>query len=554
MYLFEERDVPATSAISPHSIQGPHHPAAKGIGGRGQGRGSGSTTDFGEVLRGQAGVVSQLGRSGATAKQNSVPVSVQAAEKASGKGGGKSSGLTGGASEAPIASQVQIEEAARAKVAAQTESLSAQLQALSKGGAPSAHADNVQAATTGAAESKALEKVEKDDHSKLSPPGANTDDGKATKAKSGKAEKANKADEAGKSIAEKPPQVPVQTASFAAAPAPVSVPLLPAVQIKARVEYSAPPRAANAATPAAKPASGKPGQQAAKGTAEAAGESQAKANGPGLPIPDIGSRSQNIQPGADGVTEADLADLPHIKGVRKQDPAAIAAKPGSGFAPQAKHLNSSVPAGAHAAQAAQVALGGAGEAVAHIPASTQNLAGVSGSVSGASHGTAVGTVSPYDRIDQGTAPVVLHAGAQQVAVGVHDPSLGWVEIKTQSAAGHVDATLVASSGQTRDALAAQLPAISQFLEQRDVRVGSLVVNHQSAGSGTNHSGNGSGQHAGPGYGGNGGSGGNGANSGGERRAPQYSAPVPARHSVPVKVAGGESSSTARPLSYISVRA
>jgi hypothetical protein len=129
-----------------------------------------------------------------------------------------------------------------------------------------------------------------------------------------------------------------------------------------------------------------------------------------------------------------------------------------------------------------------------------------------------------------------------------------VEIKTQNAAGLVDATLVASSGQTRDALAAQLPAISQFLEQRDVRVGTLVVNHQSAGSGTNHFGNGSGQHTGPGYGGNGGSGGNGANSGGERRAPQYSAPVPARHSVLVKVAGGESSSTARPLSYISVRA
>jgi flagellar hook-length control protein FliK len=241
--------------------------------------------------------------------------------------------------------------------------------------------------------------------------------------------------------------------------------------------------------------------------------------------------------------------------VRKQDPAAIAAKPGSGFAPQAKHLNSSVPAGAHAAQAAQVALGGAGEAVAHSPALTQNLAGVSGSVSGALHGTAVGGVSPYDRIDQGTAPVVLHAGAQQVAVGVHDPSLGWVEIKTQSAAGHVDATLVAASGQTHDALAAQLPAISQFLEQRDVRVGSLVVNHQSAGSGTNHFGNSSGggagaQHAGQGYGGNGGSGGSGANS--ERRAPQYSAPV--RHSVQVTGTGGESSSTARPLSYISVRA
>ena len=254
--------------------------------------------------------------------------------------------------------------------------------------------------------------------------------------------------------------------------------------------------------------------------------------------------------------DADSAEIPEMKRAGKQDPAASAAKVGSGVVPQAKH--SPVPPAFHS-QVAQTLVAGSGEIAARISASPQNFAPVSIPAAGAVHGASIGAASPYDRIDQGTAPAVLHAGAQQVAVGVHDPSLGWVEIKTQSAAGHVDATLVASSGQTRDALAAQLPAISQFLEQRDVRVGSLVVNHQSAGSGANHFGNGSGggtgtHHAGQGYGGNGASGGNGGNNGSQRHAPRYNAPAPARHAVPVTGPGGESSSTARPLSYISVRA
>jgi hypothetical protein len=87
----------------------------------------------------------------------------------------------------------------------------------------------------------------------------------------------------------------------------------------------------------------------------------------------------------------------------------------------------------------------------------------------------------YDKLDQGIAPVVLHSGAQHVAVGVRDPDLGWVEIKTQSVAGQVDATVVTASSQTHASLAAQLPAMAQYLEQREVRLGTLAVHHEMPG-------------------------------------------------------------------------
>lgn len=565
-------NLPVASAISTHSVQASprisHDPSARGIGGRGHGDGNegGPRPDFGEVLRGQAGVVSQPGIG--VAKPGSVPGSGQVTEKASGKSAEKGLGQTNGAEKAPVANQVQIKEAMKAKAAAgQMDSPSAQLQALSKSGTQAADGGDVQAVPLNAAESKALEKLEKGDNAKLSLPGADAGDGKAVKGKSGKDGKSDEVDKADKIIAaqtsaEKPLQVPVQAASLAAAAAaPISVPLRPTSQKSAEVERVVSSRASNATAPAAKSASGQQVQKSAKGTAETTGKIQGDVKGAGLPMPDVSPAPEGAQPATDLTGDADSAEVPDEKGAGKQDATASASKLGSEVVPQAKHLNSLVPAAVHSAQVAQAVVGGPGETAAHISTLPQNFAGISSPVVGALHGTVVSGVSPYDRIDQGAAPVVLHAGAQQVAVGVHDPSLGWVEIKTQSAAGHVDATLVASSGQTHDALAAQLPAISQFLEQRDVRVGTLVVNHQSAGAGngTNHFGSGSGgganaQHAGPGYSGNGGNGGNSGNSGGERRGSQYNAPVPARHSVPVTGAGGESSATARPLSYISVRA
>ncbi|MFZ0663273.1 MAG: hypothetical protein WAM66_11320 [Acidobacteriaceae bacterium] len=163
--------------------------------------------------------------------------------------------------------------------------------------------------------------------------------------------------------------------------------------------------------------------------------------------------------------------------------------------------------------------------------------------------------NPYDRIDQGSALVVLHSGAQHMAVGVHDPDLGWVEIQTQNTAGHLDALLVTASGQTHASLAAQLPAMAQYLEQRDVRVGTLIVHHETSGggftggSGANYGSGNSGanaQHSGSG------------NPGGENGSSRYTGISPARlragPGIEAGIRVGDEGPTLRPLSYISVRA
>jgi len=167
--------------------------------------------------------------------------------------------------------------------------------------------------------------------------------------------------------------------------------------------------------------------------------------------------------------------------------------------------------------------------------------------------------SPYDKIDQGASPVVLRAGAQHVTVGVRDPDLGWVEIRTQNTAGHVDATLAASSSQTHDTLAAQLPAMAQYLQERDVRVGTLAVQHPfpqaSAGGGQNGSQN-SGSN--PNSGGGGSPQPFGQPGSGHRDSPARYPGVPPR--VPRSsshfgtVGVEDTASSLRSLSYISVRA
>jgi hypothetical protein len=84
-------------------------------------------------------------------------------------------------------------------------------------------------------------------------------------------------------------------------------------------------------------------------------------------------------------------------------------------------------------------------------------------------------VNPYQRLDQASEPVVLRADSNRVTVGVHDTSLGWVEIKAQGSIGQISASLVAASSQTHSSLANQLPALTQFLSERHVRVDHLGV-------------------------------------------------------------------------------
>lgn len=92
--------------------------------------------------------------------------------------------------------------------------------------------------------------------------------------------------------------------------------------------------------------------------------------------------------------------------------------------------------------------------------------------------------NPFDKLDQYPSgdPIVLHGSAQRIAVGVPHPSLGWVEINTQSTGDRIAATLVSASDQTHQHLAGQLPSLTQYLADREVKVSSVVVHQETAGA------------------------------------------------------------------------
>lgn len=227
----------------------------------------------------------------------------------------------------------------------------------------------------------------------------------------------------------------------------------------------------------------------------------------------------------------------------------------------------------HAGRAPEKLVSGAGansllpgtlvaQASGELPMAVAQHSGPMSSTTSSATGGAVGmagssTPNLYDRIDQGSAPMDLHSGLQHVSVGLHDPDLGWVEIQAKSAAGHVDAALITNSGQTHTSLAMQLPAIAQYLEQRDVRVGTLVVHHHAMGS--------------RGPGGGGGSGGLGYGSGNSGAGTHHSNAGNSGHESHVVRSGGTALENRRnasrmdagarrgeevaygPISYISVR-
>lgn len=90
-------------------------------------------------------------------------------------------------------------------------------------------------------------------------------------------------------------------------------------------------------------------------------------------------------------------------------------------------------------------------------------------------GVAGKDMNPYQQLDRVSEPVVLRADSSRVTVGVHDTSLGWVEIKAQGSVGQVSASLMAASSQTHTSLTNQLPALTQFLSERHVRIDHIGV-------------------------------------------------------------------------------
>jgi hypothetical protein len=111
--------------------------------------------------------------------------------------------------------------------------------------------------------------------------------------------------------------------------------------------------------------------------------------------------------------------------------------------------------------------------------------------SAAKNGQDFPQINLFQRMDSGVPQAaLLRANPHQVAVGVRDPSLGWIEIQAQSSSGHVSASLAASSLETHASLVAEVPALSQFIVERNVpiHVVSVAMQGGEANSGQSHSG------------------------------------------------------------------
>lgn len=88
---------------------------------------------------------------------------------------------------------------------------------------------------------------------------------------------------------------------------------------------------------------------------------------------------------------------------------------------------------------------------------------------------------------------LLHLSPNQVAVGVADPHLGWVEVRAERAAGQVSAQISAGSAATHAELTASLPAMTAYLHEQRVGIQTLAVTAQLSGgssSGTAEGGSG----------------------------------------------------------------
>lgn len=83
--------------------------------------------------------------------------------------------------------------------------------------------------------------------------------------------------------------------------------------------------------------------------------------------------------------------------------------------------------------------------------------------------------SPVDPLAE-----VMRATHHEVAVGMHDPTYGWVEIKTHLAGGQVTASLTTLSSEAQHVLQAQLPAMAEYLSSRDIHVDHLSLGETSS--------------------------------------------------------------------------
>jgi flagellar hook-length control protein FliK len=77
-------------------------------------------------------------------------------------------------------------------------------------------------------------------------------------------------------------------------------------------------------------------------------------------------------------------------------------------------------------------------------------------------------------MDSAAPPQTIESSPQRLAVGVRTSELGWVEIRTDNAAGQVSATVAANTAEAHPALTGQLSSMREYLVGQNVHVDHLA--------------------------------------------------------------------------------
>lgn len=86
-------------------------------------------------------------------------------------------------------------------------------------------------------------------------------------------------------------------------------------------------------------------------------------------------------------------------------------------------------------------------------------------------------------LDHGVEPTrLLHVTPNQLAVGVSDPQLGWLEVRAERVGGQLSAQVMANSTDSHAVLAASLPAMVGFLQDQRAGVQHLAVANSLSGN------------------------------------------------------------------------
>ena len=138
-------------------------------------------------------------------------------------------------------------------------------------------------------------------------------------------------------------------------------------------------------------------------------------------------------------------------------------------------------------------------------ASVYSAGGHSGAPGSFSSSTAASTAASATTADAFTAldsatvgerGVLLHAAPHQVAVGVTDPSLGWVEVRAERVSGQIAAALTTGSAASHAALTSVLPTMAAYLQEHHAGVQQVHVESSLSGgqAGAGSQGQASSQH------------------------------------------------------------